>query len=68
MLGRDWKCHNYREKGWENGQTRECPVLEGVCMHINELTFVHVNHQSIVSEKIGSQDRFLNICNDKNPW
>ena len=47
---------------------RENALYLKVCACVIELTFVDVNHQSIVSEKIGSQDRFLNICNDENPW
>ena len=41
---------------------RESALYLKVCACVNELTFVRVNHQSVVSEEIGSKDRFLNIC------
>ena len=47
---------------------RENALYLKVCACVNELTFVHVNHQSILSEEIGFKDRLLNICNEENPW
>ena len=36
-------------------------------MCVNEFVLVHVNHESIVSEKVGTEDWLLNVGNDENP-
>ena len=35
--------------------------------HIHQLALLHINKQTEVAEEVGSDDGFMNICDDKNP-
>ena len=39
-----------------------------MCVLVNEFGMSHVNSESLVCEEISSQDWFLNISDDENPW
>ena len=53
--------------GAEGGEKGADALYLYVCACPNVFQFVHVNHESIVSEKFGTEDWLLYVSNDKNP-
>ena len=38
-----------------------------VCASVYEFAFVHVDHETVVAEEVGTEDGLLDISNDEYP-
>lgn len=50
------------------GGSQEDTLNVQVSVCDNQLALLHVNHQSNVSQEIGTKDGLLYISDDENPW